>query len=719
MLNTNWRPAILLCSLLATSALAGEWKNLGPGGGGWVPSLAVSPIDSRTVFAGCDVGGFYRSEDEGQHWTIRNTGLRDYYVEVILPHPADRKLLYAGTEGGIHRSKDGGDTWELLTNGFPDRQRWSYSAPVGALAFDARDPRTLYAGIGRPRWNKDGKGAIYRSTDGGDHWQLANPNGGGMHPQAIVRSIISRPETGVLFAATNQGLYRSTDKAASWKKIGQDLPADTLGRVALSRSQPDTLYVSILSPAGQTPRRGGVYRSDDGGQTWHACNAGLGNRVGKPGEADQMTSNVDHLAIHPDNPDIVYAGDTSWVTAGLYRSTDGGQNWTKTTQGVDRGWLTGWGESVFGLAMDPQKPDTLYFSTSGHVYATEDRGRSWQQRYTRRIATHAWSGTGLETTCLNRIIIHPTEPDHLYFCYMDVGLIQSWDGGKSFTPTNDGMRHKGNTFTVAFDPEDPKVVYAGTGEWGSNHGDVCKSEDGGLSWRVVGNPDSGLPDGQTYHLVVDPASQRLFRRIYVSVADAGLYCSEDAGATWQPRNDGLPSKAIRGIALQKDAVVVLLGDGNGVYTSTDHGQSWTRMGAQSWPDPKSLAISASDPNRMYVAARDKGWPDGRFIPGGVFASADGGKTWTHVLKDPFMQTVAVDPTNPDILYAGGNDHPFHDDALGSGVQRSRDGGKTWHSLNDESLTVRKISAMTLDPHHRNRLYVGTGGNGVFVRDVKP
>jgi photosystem II stability/assembly factor-like uncharacterized protein len=388
-----------------------------------------------------------------------------------------------------------------------------------------------------------------------------------------------------------------------------------------------------------------------------------------------------------------------------------------------------------GLAMDTWHPDTVYFSTSGHIYATNDGGHDWLVRYTRPLALGTppptlpwpvggwWSGTGLETTCLNSIAVHPTDPQHLYFCYMDVGLIQSADGGRLFAQTNQGMRYRGNTFTVVFDPINPLIVYAGTGEWGSNHGDVCKSFDGGFTWRVVGHPKSGLPDGQTYHLVVDPAGTAQARRLYVTVAGAGLYASDDSAETWRASGNGLPGNAIADLGLVPGTgtLLVLLpgqqGSAGGLYCSNNRARSWQRLGQQTWADPKALAVSASDPLRLYVAARDKGTSDGEFSPGGVYASRDGGQTWAHVLKDPFIQAVAVDPSNADIVYAGGMDHPFHDDALGSGVQYSRDGGKTWQSLNDNSLTVRKIQTITLDTHHPALLYVGSSGNGVFVREL--
>ena len=198
----------LLSFILAAAPPAhAAWHNIGPGGGGWIPCMAVSPHDSSVVYAGCDVGGFFKSTDAGASWRIRNTGLHDLYVEVITPHPRDSRVIYIGTEGGVHKSNDGGESWQWQREGFPPPQRYKFSAPIGALASDPQQPDTLYAGIGRPRWNKDGAGTIYKTTDGGARWQIANPDSSGMDREAIVSDLIIHPrESRRVFAATNRGL---------------------------------------------------------------------------------------------------------------------------------------------------------------------------------------------------------------------------------------------------------------------------------------------------------------------------------------------------------------------------------------------------------------------------------------------------------------------------------------------------------------------------------
>lgn len=725
-------PAITLHSIEPASI---AWKNIGPGGGGWIPCMAVSPHDSKVVYAGCDVGGFFKSADGGRSWRICNAGLRGYYVECILPHPRDPKTLFIGTEDGMHKSIDGGESWLWLGDGFPPRDAHRFSAPIGALAMDPLDPNKLYAGIGRPRFGKSGEGRIYRTTDGGAHWTIANAEGGGMDKEAIISDLLVHPSIPHrLFAATNKGLYRSDDSASRWQRVEAGLPHRHTRRIALCQSHPEVMYLTLWSEPGQAPWQGGVYRSDDGGQTWTPRSQGLAKIVGKPGKPRQMTSNMDRLIVHPENPDIVYAGDTAWVSAGVYCTEDGGQSWQRMTDpksnmeiGVHQP-----GPSVFGLTFDPRNLDTIWFSTSMYIFRSTDAGQSWEQTCSRRLEKpeHApesargyWSTTGLETLCVADVVVHPRDPKRLFVGYLDVGLMQSFDGGNSFTPTVQGMPHQDDVNAIAFDPANPRIMYADSGT--TDHGVICRSDDDGFTWQVVGKPETGLPDGKIQSIIVDADSTPEARRLYACVTGHGIFCSEDGGTNWQARNDGLPSKSVRSVVQYPSdpkVLLALLGEGDGdlggVFRSDDRGHRWRRLSDTFvCPDPKTLVVASADPQRLYVSARRSYASDHKVRSGGVFASTDGGITWRQVLEDPFMQPLAVDPRDANLIYAGGADHPYHDDAFGRGVLRSSDGGATWESLNSPSLACRNISSLTLDPHDPSRLIAGTNGNGVFVGTV--
>lgn len=561
-----------------------------------------------------------------------------------------------------------------------------------------------------------------------------------MDREAIVSDLLVHPREGQrIFAATDRGLYRSEDAGATWRLLNQGLPHHHIRRVGLCAAQPQVMYLTLRSEPGKEPWQGGVYRSDDGGETWAPRLNGLKMHVGKPDAPAPMTSNVDRLAVHPTNPDIAYVGDTAWVSAFVYRTTDGGEHWQNVTlrasvkaatpSNMDYGWITTWGPTVMGFAMDSRAPDTLYFSTSGHIFRTQDAGEHWTQAYTRPAAEPEgapespsgwWSGTGLEVTCAHQVAIHPADPDRLYFCYADVGLLQTPDRGHTFSRTVSGMKNSGNVFTLAFDPDNPQVLFAGSGWWERNAGDVCRSDDGGMSWKVVGCPETGLPDGQPRNLLVDRSSPATSRRVFVCVREQGVFCSEDGGLSWQARNEGLPAEHIRCLAQDSRDPSVLFALGaksTGLFRTDDRGRTWRRLGSFSPFDPQAFVVCPSDPKRLYVGAREAYLhSDRRLDPGGVFVSQDGGVAWDRVLEDRFIASLAVDPADAGMVYAGGTDHPFHDEALGRGLLRSRDGGRTWESLNEPGLTCIKIAGITIDPHHPARVYVSTSGNGVFVRE---
>ncbi|MFN3421718.1 MAG: WD40/YVTN/BNR-like repeat-containing protein, partial [Armatimonadota bacterium] len=242
-----------------------RWQLVGPGGGGWIQSVAFDPKDPNTIYVGCDVGGFYVSFDGGKTFEIRNKGLRDYFVECIAVHPLNPDIILLGTQGGIFRTTDKGKTWQWMRDGFPPTQRYSYSAPIGAICFDPQNPDIVYAGIGRPRNAREGRdgqgqGAIYRSTDGGVTWQRVD--GGQLPKDAVVSDIEVKPDDSkVILVATNRGLFRSDDGGKTWLPSNDGLSHTFVQEIAFAPSQPNRVYLTLLTTSreGQT-WNGGVYR---------------------------------------------------------------------------------------------------------------------------------------------------------------------------------------------------------------------------------------------------------------------------------------------------------------------------------------------------------------------------------------------------------------------------------------------------------------------------
>ncbi len=717
-----------------TPALPGiTWANIGPGGGGWLTSLAFAP--PNTIYVGCDVGGVYRSRDGGETFEIINEGLRNYVILTIVVHPEDPNIVFLGTEGGFYKSTDGGDHWEWKRNGFPPIEDWSFSAPITSIAIDPNNSDIIYAGIGESNHHYFGQGTIYKSADGGESWFVVNTRVN-INTEAIIYSILIHPgDSDILYASTDFGVYQSIDGGVSWEPKNNGLPHINTRKLVMHPNNPDTLYLTINSTPGESPWRGGVYKSTDGGETWVRKTNGLGKSIG----VGLRTANYENILIDPENPDVLYVGAISWWDAGIYKSTNGGENWklviNPNGRNVEKGWVSidDWGNPQGeSMLIDPTNPQRIFFGDSMKLFRSEDAGATWQQIYTNETPPGSgfWQGRGLETTVLHDIEVDPTNSDIVYFGYWDIGFFKTVDGGQSFKRLTQGLDHPGNVFDIEIDPDNPETIYASTGRWEWVAGDIAKSEDGGQSWKVIGNPASGLPDSQVYALEIDTSSPVDNRILYAASYRHGVYKSFDGGESWLQINDGLgengnllvsslvidptnPNIIYVGVDMEETWLgTITEKQHGGLYRTTDGGQTWNQLD-DDIPNVLSVAISPHDPNIIFISARGY-WDD--FLQkeylGGVYRSTDGGATWSHVFEDPFVRVVSVDPRTPGLVYAGTGDNPFHDESTGHGLFRSIDGGQTWHPMND-GLTHLSINALGFDPNDPTVLYLGTGGNGVF------
>jgi len=704
---------------LACAAQDISWRLAGPGGGGWIESIAFDPHDKDVLYVGCDVGGFYFSFDAGRTYEIRNRGLRDYFIESIAVHPRDSRIIILGTQSGIHRTTDCGLSWRWIRDGFPELHRHRFTAPIGAVCFVRTN--VVLAGIGRPRSGKDGAGAIYRSDDTGLTWRRVD--GGQLPAEAIVGDIESNGR--VVLAATSAGVFRSDDDGASWRLSSDGLPHRYVEELAFAPSAPQTVYVTLRCTAqGGEPWNGGICRSDDEGRTWRLVNGeGLLKRVGNGENARQLSSNPKEIVVDPRDANVVYVGNNDWVSAGVYKTTDGGQHWTRRGKEAisDYGWIKNWGPSVKCLALSPAAPDRLAFGTSGHVFLSDDAGATWQQRYCKELPDGRFTGAGLEVTCAWRVVPDPVRPKRVYFCYMDIGLLISDDNGATFRRSADGMKMGGNCFGVVVDPKAPTTLWAATGWWKTNEGDICRSDDDGKTWRVVGCPESGLPNGQVLEMALDVRSPVGKRRLLAAVNGHGIFESQDGGATWRSIRE---AKQPTGLLLDPaDSHHIVAALDREICETRDGGETWVSLSPpHTFGDIKHLAADPRAFSALYVAARERyDHALRRLYPSGVFRSADGGHTWQRLLDDRFVHCIAVSPADSRVLYAATTDHPYHDEPVAKGLLKSSDGGATWHAENN-GLSLLNVKAVAINPHNPATLYLSTSGNSVFVghdNKIKP
>jgi photosystem II stability/assembly factor-like uncharacterized protein len=265
-----------------------------------VITIAIDPSYPATLYAGTKGDAVYKSYDGGHSWVAQKTGLDDVTITSVVNHlvfePTDVNHLFAATTMGIFESLNGGETWKKRMDGMKE------ILMVATLAIDPIRPTVMYAGT---------SGGVYRSVDSARHWEKAN--NGLVSPDLlsssralmvnaiVIDSVKSETTPETIYAATLNGLYKTTDAAKSWFRIGANLPDQMIIAIVVDRD-------GALYAAG----RKGVYKSIDHGATWKASNSGL------------QSLNIRSLVISPSDPGTFYVGTNG---TGLYRSRDGGEHW--------------------------------------------------------------------------------------------------------------------------------------------------------------------------------------------------------------------------------------------------------------------------------------------------------------------------------------------------------------------------------------------------------
>ena len=338
---------------------------------GRVSALAVDPRNPDVAYAGGAEGGIWKTTDAGAHWVPLTDNQPSLASGSIALDPSNPDIVYVGTgEGnqcgdcyygaGILKSTDGGNTWTQLVEPFV--QLTGRTAFIGALAVQPSNGQVVLAGVSLTSRTATTIGGIYRSTDGGSNWTrvLSGTRGNEVFFDAADPKTAWAAIQGSA-AVPGGGVYKSTDAGATWTPVtGTDpntLPSQNVARIALAQapSQAGTLYASIAdlsSPSGGTLL--GVYKTTDGGQNWSKLTL---QGVPQQDYCRQQCWYDNVLSVAPTNPNVVYAGGIA-----LYRSTDGGGNWTQ----------------VSGLHVDQHaqawaKGGTrLYLGNDGGVWSTND-----------------------------------------------------------------------------------------------------------------------------------------------------------------------------------------------------------------------------------------------------------------------------------------------------------------------------------------------------------
>jgi photosystem II stability/assembly factor-like uncharacterized protein len=709
--------AVCLASLLVTTvALSAQqvdpalyqelrWRMIGPFRAGRTVAISGVPGQPNVFYMAPNNGGVWKTTDYGRTWTPIFDDQPTGSIGSLAVAPSNPDIIYVGSgEGlrrpdlsvgdGIYKSADAGRTWQHL--GLRD------ALQIGTIIVDPKDPNRLFvAALGHP-YGPNAERGVYRSLDGGQSFQkvlykdddtgaidlLFDPR----NSQVIFADMWAsrRPPwtTGGAYNGKGSGLYKSADGGNTWRQITKGLPseADGLGRIGLSVSlrDPDRMYAMV-----DAKKNGGVYRSDDSGESWQLVNTE--ERVWGRGDDFAM------VRVDPKNKDVIYVANTS-----TYKSTDAGKNFT-AIKGAPGG------DDYHTIWINPENPDIIALAVDQGATISVNGGKSWSSWYNQptaqfyhvicdnqfpywvyggqqesgsvgtasrsdfgEITFRDWTTIGVEE--YGYVAPDPLHPNLIYggkATVFDRNTGQTRDVSPVVLRT--GQYRFNRTAPLLFSPVDPHVLYLGSNV-------VFMTRDGGNSWQIISpdltREDPGSPPGLGQFVEADPAKGK-HRGVIYSIAPS----PKDGKVIWAGTDDGL------------------------IHVTRDGGESWENVTPHEWsPWSKLAQIDAShfDTATAYAAVNRFRLDDPRPY---IYRTHNGGETWQKIvngLPDDPVNTVREDPERKGLLFAGTE----------RSVYVSFDDGDHWQSLR-LNLPPSSIRDLVV---HNDDVVVGTHGRSFWILD---
>ena len=613
-------------------------------------------------------------------------------VTDIEMSPTSFDTIYAGiASGGVFKSVDGGLNW------FPIFDE-TYTMSIGDLAVDPTNPNIVYVGTGEVNGGGGsvtyGGNGVYKSTDGGSTW-----NHIGLEATENISRIVINPlnpqivflgAMGKLFGKNSErGLYRSTDGGVSWEN--KLFISDSTGciDIAINPLQPDTIFAAMwerirrpdrLSYGGQTC---GLYRSTDGGENWNELVNGLPNNSPSIGRIG--------ISICASSPNIIYAiyADNIGYFNGVYKSTNNGDIWTRTNDGSLGSLFSSYGWWFGNIRVDPSNSNNV-FVMGLDVYKTANGGSSWSY------------SSGSMHVDQHGMYIHPSNPNFIV-AGNDGGVYKSTNAGTSWSFITSMPITQ--FYTCEVDYQIPNRYYGGTQDNGTNR-TLSGTQN---SWQQIYGGDG-------FYVLVDPSNNNY---VYAEYQYGSFARSTDGGNNFSYGLNGVSGSdrfnwSTPFIIDPTNPRKLYLGSQR-LYRTTNRAVSWTPVspdltngtpsGNLVYGTITTIASAPSDTNVVYVGTDD----------GNVQVTLDGGANWIKIsnpLPVRWVTRVAVDPYNAMIAYVTLSG--FRYDEYLPHIFRTTDAGASWQTISS-NLPDTPVNDIIVDPDSTVRLYVATDV-GVFVSD---
>ncbi len=694
-----------------------KYRLIGPYRGGRVTAVTGIAAQPYTFYMGATGGGVWKTDDAGDTWRNVSDGyLKAGSIGAVAVAPSDPNVVYVGTGSaaprgnvspgvGLYKSVDAGVTWEAAG--------LEKAGQIAKVVVHPKDPDVVYVAALGNIFGPNPERGVFRSQDGGATWAhvLALSDSTGAIDLAIdpgnARILYAgmwraerKPWT-LIDGSTEGGVYKSKDAGTTWKRLEGGLPEGLVGKVGVAVSPANTKRIWVLQAAADE-KKGGLYRSDDGGKSFQ--------RINREHNLRQRAWYYSYVIADPQDENTVYVLNT-----GMYKSVDGGKTFERIR--VPHG-------DNHGLWINPHNTDIMINSNDGGANVSFNGGRTWSTQQNQPTAE------------FYRVTVDNQFPYRVYGAQQDnstISVPSSSPGG--ITPQQHWYAvGGGESGHIAVDPRNPDLIYAGT-----YIGQITRLDRAvGHQRNVTAYPqmhDGTAPRDIRYRfqwnapILISPHNPDVLYH-----TSQYVHRSTDGGQSWETISPDLTTDNdayhdIPGGPIQHDHTGVELyttifafaesphtpgelwagSDDGRVHLSRDNGASWDDITPPTMPAEgtvNTMELSPHTPGRAFLAVYK--YRESDFRPY-LFRTDDYGQSWVlltdgtnGIPEGHFTRVIREDPDRRGLLYAGTE----------FGLYVSFDDGAHWQPFQN-NLPITPITDLVV---HQQDLVVATQGRSFWVMD---